>query len=385
MSISLLDIARQVDNPTSLGAAIDELLADQPVSLLGLGEPTHGVAAFPSLRNELLACLVTRGFRSVVLETDSFAASIVDEYVCGGNVLLDEVLATGFSHGFGALPSNRELVEWLRDHNSGRAPQDRVRFRGFDAPVEYSGAPSPRTALESLIGCLPSTLLPDSIRDLDALIGDEADWTNPAAMYDASASIGRSDRGRQLRIMVDELAEIQIHSELAVPEADQVVRTALGLLGYHEAMATPGPDRMDRLLSVRAEMMAENLLAIVAKEERGSTLVFAHNAHLLRGPVDGGWVSAGALVGQELGSSYMFIATDATPDSSPATLAGLLSDASARRALFSTHALLEVLPPTVEVGQPMLPGHLPLKPADLDGADAVLFLSEVDAQRHQYW
>ena len=149
MPVSLHAIARQLDDQASLGDAVDDLLATRPEPpvLLALGEPTHGIAAFPLLRNEILCHLVERGYRSIVLETDFFAASVVDDYVGGAPGNIDSVLATGFSHGFGAVPGNRELVEWLRAHNAGRPPQDRVRFYGFDAPVEYSGAPSPRRAL----------------------------------------------------------------------------------------------------------------------------------------------------------------------------------------------------------------------------------------------
>ncbi|HEY5858578.1 MAG TPA: erythromycin esterase family protein [Aldersonia sp.] len=73
----------------------------------------------------------------------------------GATADVDTVLATGFSHGFGAVPGNRELVEWLRAHNAGRAPQDRVRFHGFDTPVEYSAAPR---------GTRPASRRPDRLR-----------------------------------------------------------------------------------------------------------------------------------------------------------------------------------------------------------------------------
>jgi len=98
-------------------------------------------------------------------------------------------------------------------------------------------------------------------------------------------------------------------------------------LRYHAAMASPAPDRIATLLSLRAEMMAENLLAIVAEEQRrGPSLVFAHNAHLQRAPSrmpvgddEVSWGSAGALVGLTLGDRYVFLATDASPDSEPDT------------------------------------------------------------------
>jgi erythromycin esterase-like protein len=400
---TLRGIGRQLDDPASLGHALDELLAarTEPPTLLALGEPTHGIEAFPLLRNELLGHLVERGYRSIVLETDVFAASVVDDYVGGATAEVDKVLATGFSHGFGAVPGNRELVEWLRAHNAGRAPQDRVRFHGFDAPVEYSGAPSPRHALSSANDYLPAALRPESVRDLDALLGEDADWTNQAAMLDPAASIGDSDRARALRIVADDLASTLRRAAPVLRPADSTgyahavahVRTAQGLLRYHAAMANPAPDRIATMLSLRTEMMAENLLAIVAQEQRrGPSLVFAHNVHLQRvqshmpvGEDDVSWSSAGALVALTLGERYAFLATDASPHSDPGTLQGVLAEATTRRALFPAQALRAALPPSIGTGEPIVPGHLPLNPAELDGADAVIFVADTDGKRHQYW
>jgi erythromycin esterase-like protein len=400
---ALCGIGRQLDDPASLGRALDELLAarTEPPTLLALGEPTHGIEAFPLLRNELLGHLVERGYRSIVLETDVFAASVVDDYVAGATAEIDTVLATGFSHGFGAVPGNRELVEGLRAHNAGRTAQDRVRFHGFDAPVEFAGAPSPRHALSSAIDYLPVALRPESVHNLNALLGENADWTNEAAMFDPAASVGDSDRARALRIVADDLASALRRAAPGVRPADPTgydhalahARTAQGLLRYHAAMASPATDRIATLLSLRAEMMAENLLAIVAHEQRrGPSLVFAHNVHLQRtqshmpiGEDEANWGSAGALVGLTLGERYVFLATDANPDSDPGTLQGVLAEATTRRALFPAQALRAALPPLIGPGEPIVPGHIPLNPADLDGADAVIFVADTDGKRHQYW
>jgi erythromycin esterase-like protein len=384
---ALRGIGRQLDDPAGLGRAIDELLTEPP-ALLALGEPTHGIKAFPLLRNEFLGHLVERGYRSIVLETDIFAAAVVDDYVAGAPMDIDTVLATGFSHGFGAVPGNRELVEWLRAHNAGLAPRDRVRFHGFDAPVEFSGAPSPRRSLAAVI----DHLRPESVRDLDTLLGDDTDWTNEAAMFDPAASIGDSERARALRIVADDLASALHRSAPGLQPADYAdavahARTAKGLLRYHAAMASPAPDRVATMFSLRTEMMAENLLAIVAKEQRrGPSLVFAHNVHLQRAQVSGdNWWSAGALVALILGERYVFVATDANPNSEPGTLQGMLAEATTRRALFPTPALRAALPPSIGMGEPIVPGHLPLNPAELHGTDAVVFVADTDGKRHQYW
>jgi erythromycin esterase-like protein len=398
----LRGIGRQLDDPVSMGRALDELLTarTEPPTLLALGEPTHGIEAFPLLRNEFLRHLVERGYRSIVLETDIFAASVVDEYVDGATADVDTVLSTGFSHGFGALPANRELVEWLRAHNAGRAPQDRVRFHGFDAPLEITAAPSPRQALSSIIDYLPAALHPESVRDVHALLGEEADWTNQAAMFDPVASIGDSDRARALRIVADDLASTLHRAAPSLRSADPTryaralthARTAQGLLRYHAAMASPAPDRIASLASLRAEMMAENLLAIAAQErQRGPSLVFAHNAHLQRpqshviGDGHVSWGNAGALVALTLGERYVFLATDANPNSDPGTFQGALAEATTRRALFPAQALRVALPPSIGAGEPIVPGHIPFDPAELDGADAVIFIADTDGKRHQYW
>jgi hypothetical protein len=103
------------------------------------------------------------------------------------------------------------------------------------------------------------------------------------------------------------------------------------------------------------------------------------------GEVDVSWGSAGALVGLTLGERYVFLATDANPHSDPDTLQGVLAEATTRRALFPTPALRAALPPSTGTGEPIVPGHLPLKPAELAGADAVIFVADTDGKRHQYW
>lgn len=400
---SLREIARPLDDATGIRRALDELLAtrSEPPTMLALGEPTHGIAAFPLLRNHLLTYLVERGYRSIALEIDTFAATAVDEYVSGATTDLETALATGFSHGFGAVPGNRELVQWIRAHNDGIAPGDHIRFHGFDAPLEFAGAPSPRRSLAAVTEYLRAARLPATVTDLDHLLGNDAEWTDERAMFDPAASIGNSDRARTLRIVADDLASALRRAAPSLSPADPAgyalasahARTAQSLLRYHAAMATPGDGRIANLLSLRTEMMADNLLDIVAREhDRGLVLVFAHNAHLQRMPshVDIGddevsWGSAGARAALTLGDRYMFVATDANPQSDPDTLQGMLAAVTDRHALFAAPALLALLPESTPAGEPMLPGHIPVSAADLTGADALIFVADTDGKRHRYW
>ncbi len=112
--------------------------------LLALGEPAHGVEAFPAWRNRIFRTLVEHhAYRSVAIESDVLAGLRVDAYVASGQGTLDEIMQRGFSHGFGEVNANRELIAWMRGFNADRDEADRVRFYGFDAPTETMWAAAP--------------------------------------------------------------------------------------------------------------------------------------------------------------------------------------------------------------------------------------------------
>ncbi|MGW3400274.1 erythromycin esterase family protein [Streptomyces zhihengii] len=397
MATDLKETALAVEPSAVLG-----LFAARP-RLLALGEPTHGEDALLDVRNELFRRLVEEeGYRTVAMETDCLKGLIVDDYVTTGTGTLDEAMEHGFSHGWGASPANRDLVRWMRAHNAKRPAPEAVRFAGIDGPLETEGAASPRQALTALHGHLAAhvdaELLPCTRGTLDRLLGDDDRWTDPAVMWDASLSVGRSDDAARLRLLADDLAallETQApHLAAAVPPGDRervalYARSAVGLLRYHAAMADTSPARLSRLLGVRDQIMAHNLLAVA---DRGPALVHAHNSHLQRersttrmngAPLH--WWSAGALVSTRLGADYGFVATalgtlrhrgvDAPP---PDSLEGLLSRLPGDRCLLDAPRLAAALGPATPAPRPS-PwfGYAPLDPAHLPAIDGIVFLRDV--------
>lgn len=287
--------------------------------VLALGEPTHGEPAFPELRNDLFAVLVEHGYRSIACESDQVRGLAVDDWVRGGPGALDDVLAEGFSHGFGAYPANRALLEWMRAWNAEHPPADHLAFHGIDAPLEYGPPPSPRPYLEHLADHLGA-----GRERIAELVGPDERWSNPDAFLDATRSVGASPEAVALRAVADDLlTALQAHAPAASSpdrwhRAEAHGRAALGLLRYHAVAAEPADPsvRVSRLLGVRDVLIAENLLAVRAREQgRGPTLVFAHNGHLQRHPTTWSgpgmeleWWSAGAIVATRLGPRYAFVA-----------------------------------------------------------------------------
>ncbi|MGW4030012.1 erythromycin esterase family protein [Streptomyces sp. NPDC004838] len=402
MDADIKDTAHAVE-----AGAVMRLLPARP-RLLAVGEPTHGEDALLDLRNELFRQLVEQeGYRTIAIESDCMTGLAVDDYVTSGAGTLDEVVERGISHGWGASASNRELVRWMRAYNvraddEGRPASERLRFAGFDGPLEITHAASPRHALTALHGYLAAQvdadLLPCTTDTLDRLLGTDDRWTDPAAMTDPSRSTGQSAEAGRLRLIADDLVALldqQTPHLLGTTSWDDwdrarlYGRTAVGLLRYHHWMADTSPARMARLCALRGLMMADNLHAVAA---RGPALVHAHNSHLQRekstmrlweGLVE--WWGAGALMSARLGEEYAFVATalgtirhrgvDTPP---PDTVEGLLYALPEDRCVVDARRLATALADTRPAPRvsPWF-GYAPLDPAHLASSDGILFVKDV--------
>ncbi|MFB9908941.1 erythromycin esterase family protein [Allokutzneria oryzae] len=359
--------------------------------LLALGEPTHLEPAFAWTRNDLFVQLVGRGFRSIALETDRVAALTVNDFVQEGVGTLDAAMSEGFSHGFGDLDANRQLVAWMREYNEGRPAQERLAFHGFDASTETMSAPSPRRYLEYARDYLELDL------DLASLVGDDERWSRTEAVTDPAMSIGATTEADTLRTLADDMLTalyarapelIAATSRAKWFRAKTYLTAGLGLLRYHKQSAQRVEEsaRVSRLLATRDALMAENLLDIRGIEaQRGATLVFAHNRHLQRNPsnwrladMDLTWSSAGAIVESLVGRQYSFIAgslgrsdTIALGEPEPDTYEGFLQNRTTTWGLTTATTVASARTRTDTKPQQ---GYFPLDQASLDGADTVLHI-----------
>jgi erythromycin esterase len=289
-----------VSSSDTLNVAVDALMAslDSSVELLGFGEALHGGENLLILRNRLFQRLVeTHGYSAIAVESSFPKGRAVNEYIAGRSAdSYDDVREKGFSHGFGALEANRELVEWMHSYNADPAHPIKLQFYGFDSPTEMTGTDSPRQLLDFVLDYLiemDSSSGQGYRQRIDTLVADDSRWENPAAMMDPSQSVGLSPEANALRLETEELiTELSIHRPQWTAqsggerflEALHAASLARQLLTYHAGLAKPSTDRVSRLLGIRDAMMADNLAYLVSRERsRGKVLVFAHNNHLQRG------------------------------------------------------------------------------------------------------
>ncbi|TDC41521.1 erythromycin esterase family protein [Micromonospora sp. KC213] len=372
------------------GAGVSAFLRSLPARplLLGLGEARHFVGELGEMRNEIFRHLVAHeGYRSFAIESDCLLGLVVDDYLTTGAGTLDDVMEHGFSHGFGAVPANRELVRWMRAYNEGH--DEKLRFFGFDGPLEYWAA-SPRQALTALYdlldGPLPGTVV--TRETLDTLLGPDDRWSNEATATDPSQSIGQSADAQRLRLIADDLVALLDTQapQLSAQDRERAAlyaRTATGLLRYHYWMADASPARWTRLSALRDAMMAANLRAVA---EHGPALVYASNLHLQRnksvmsfGDQQLEWWSAGAITATHLGDRYAFLASalgtvgDDTPP--PDTVEGILSTLPWDHCLIDARRLARaVTTPAPRVSPDF--AYFPLDATQLDMIDGVVFLKQ---------
>ncbi len=325
-----------VDSSETFNAAVDKMIASlgDSVELLGFGEALHGGEDILILRNRLFQRLVeAHGYSAIAIESSFPRARVVNEYIAGrGPASYDALQDTGFSHGFGRLDANRELVEWMREFNADPTHRVKLQFYGFDSPTEMIGTDSPRQVLHFVLDYLTSidsASGEEHCQRIDQLLGQDSDWENPAAAMDPTKSIGQSPAATALRIETEDLiAELGARRPELVAKSDenryleavQYATVARQLLNYHAALALKLDDdakRIVRLLGMRDALMADNLAYMVARERgRGKVLAFAHNSHLQLGKAQWQlgtyvltWWPAGAQLQEMLGSRYAVIGT----------------------------------------------------------------------------
>lgn len=320
-----------LDDRNSLEAAVDEIVAmlGEKLDVLGLGEPTHQIEAFLRFRNRVFQRLVERhGYTAIAVESSLPRGRLANEYVSGRKTMpFEEVIERGFSHQFGAMQANRELIEWMRAYNVEHADVP-LRFDGFDGPMEMMYTDSPRTSFRFVLDYLASIDGPgvDARRKMiDELLGDDAPWETEQAAFDPSKSIGLSPAAQRLSAeaerMIRELRERRDEltaagDESRYLEAVHDAKAARQLLAYHAIVATPGENRLNDVMSQRDLMQADNLKYIADRECRrgGKVLAFAHNSHLKLGRMEWqlgaqkiAWRPAGAHVRDMLGERYRVI------------------------------------------------------------------------------
>jgi erythromycin esterase-like protein len=292
--------------------AVLELVAD--ASFVLLGEGSHGTHDFYHERAEITKRLITeKGFSAVAVEADWPDAYRANRYVRGES---DDPDANAALSGFERFPTWMwrntvvlEFVEWLRDINSPRTPNDRTGFYGMDL---YSLFNSMGAVIEYLERVDPEAAQRARYRySCFEHFGEDSQAYGYAASFDLSRSC--EDEA------VNQLVDMQRRAMEYLTrtggddffDAEQNARLVKNAEEYYRSMFRGRQSSWN----LRDTHMVETVDALVAylrrKSRHPKVVVWAHNSHLgdARATEMGarGELNVGQLVRQQYGSDAVLV------------------------------------------------------------------------------
>lgn len=250
---------------------LEEILKEQRI--IGLGEATHGTREFFRLKNRILRFLVEElGFRLLALEANFTEMLEIDKYIR--------------NHDGDPMPFSRQwiwktkemlsIIEWLKDFNETRVPEDQVRFYGFDI----------QTARRS------ASFLVDYLERVDPeyvnTVREHLDLLAKQGLQLYKAGIEEAKLAPARRIVSDLRATMESRrSDYLSKSSEPLWEFASQHLTVLEQATTFGEEVQgcdglfnENALCFREKAMANNIEWVLDHEQTESIAIWAHNEHV---------------------------------------------------------------------------------------------------------
>ena len=254
------------------GAALDSSLAPlealaRKVTVVGIGEATHGSREFGDLRLRLTRHLVERfGYRIIAIEGSVSRLAALDRYARGEVATRDSIVPI-LESGWIGRRTLRELVGWLRQWNDAH-PGDPVRLVGLD-PQDNALA---RRDLRTLVDrAYPEAAERHAAAEREIAAADSQTWVFGDSRVDSAAR----------RYFEELIARIENDAPLLNRLADSglvragrdAARQLFQFADFNAAESGPWSRSRDWY-------MAANLFASMKDAPEAKAVYWAHNAHV---------------------------------------------------------------------------------------------------------
>jgi erythromycin esterase len=283
--------------------------ASSGARLIGVGESVHDVQQFMELRLALLQHLVRHGrVTALVLESGLPEAMAVDDWVRGRTDSVD--FTTQLGPDYHGSDVARRAISWLREWNLGAGEAHPVAVYGADISIGDGRSMLP--ALDRLHAVAGTdariTAVIDSLRPLGTRVA--APWWNGALRnYEALPPDAKARFTELTTRLVVAAREWRRGTREQRAWAERLALVAQ----QDEVMLRRGPFSPE---APRDAAMAANTRWIVDRLPRGErAMLWAHNAHVQRTPIEGpalprgAFPSMGLRLGESLGAGYFAVGT----------------------------------------------------------------------------
>lgn len=282
---------RKIAGIETYAVPVDQIAIPETAQIVGLGEASHGNAVFQELKLSVFARLVREyGYHAFALELDFGEGLLVNDYIQGGEGTAEEIAAC-LSFPIYHTKEMAALFQWMRDYNANQAPENRLRFYGFDMQNTMESAKRVMAFCEQ-----------------QSLSGLEAEQAAVAELTRADSSLG-APRALAIRQALGRIGEA-----IAAKQTDgldentemtlQAIATLSQAMGTFELLG-------DSYSDYRDGCMANNVAWIVRREEalgHGKVMIAAHNGHIARSGQ--GSTPMGQLLAERFAGGYYAMGTD---------------------------------------------------------------------------
>lgn len=284
----LFSSARKIEGIESLGISFEDLTIPEDAMVVAIGEATHGNREFQTVKLEMLQKMVDEGnCHSISFEISVGEGAIINEVIHDPDSDIDSIVAS-VDYPIYDTQGIVDLLEWMKEYNTGRAYEDSVCFYGFDMQGSVRGIEFIATHLDEL-GNLITEEEKARITELHTM-GEGAEYSDREMFSD----------------IADRLAE----------SVDPVICMADLCAGaVVQSIDAPSfEEKPDEYGEFRDGSMAANVMNIYELEaERGNTriLITAHNGHVMKGETLGyGEVAMGAKIDDLFDGKYFCVGTE---------------------------------------------------------------------------
>ncbi len=290
--------------------------------LVGLGESRHDTREQLLLKGQLVRHLISDlGFRALILEESYPHAESLDRYVTSGEGDVPEIMNGLAGWYLWDSEEMSELVQWIREFNAEREPEQSVRIFGVDITAP---APGVQSVLDSLENSGVDVPLNDQALGLDLQQGDfwPVTWERYAALSDAQ----RRELAKNYEKLVNMLKANR--TKLIAASSEQAFQKTqlMAEIGRRGNEFFSSGDRAEAG-AFRERGMAWATLWILDQEiPNQKVILWAHNLHVAKssfrmpGFVEDELTPMGVYLSKELGDAYVVIGGTFGTGSYPADL-----------------------------------------------------------------
>ncbi len=280
------------------------------VSVVGLGEGSHGTREFFQLKHRMIEFLVTEmGFSLLIAEVNYSTSLVIDDYL----------LSRGDHTHAESIPKPwpmdtlewTNMLDWARDYNRGVPEKRKIRFVGYDSKPNKNVLPTVinylrRVAVDQ-VEFAKNALSP--VVDEPSVESDLA-VTLPGAGRPQRSSEEKEQIRKNLSTLLTFFSSnrtkfVRLTSPGEFDRVEHLVRT---VAQYDDTFSRRWVSQSDRLttgIAIREQYANENIQRFINRHTDGrKAIIWAHNGHVSKGFIYADVPTLGSYLHKEFGRSY---------------------------------------------------------------------------------